>query len=212
MSTAMKQFGILTAWKSKPNGRSLRAFSGPATSIEPKTTGARALPKRGSRPFGNSRFLVLAGTASVNPDFRDLLAEFNAQRADFLVVGAHALAAYGKVRATKDLDVWVRPSLDNAARVLAGLREFGAPLYDLTVQDLVTPGVVFQIGVEPVRIDVLTAIDGVDFDEAWQERFVTRFGDQPVAVLSRNHLIRNKRACGRTQDLADIEWLERHSY
>ena len=144
----------------------------------------------------------------MNQDFRDLLAEFNAQGVEYLIVGAHALAAHGHVRATKDLDVWVRPDLENAKRVIKALRAFGAPLHDLTEADLTGPDVIFQIGVFPLRIDVLTAIDGVEFSEAWQHRLLSKFGDQPVAVLSKEHLIRNKRAAGRTQDLADVERLE----
>ena len=148
------------------------------------------------------------GTKAVNRDFRDLLAVFNAHGVEYLVVGAHALAAHGHVRATKDLDVWVRPDVENARRVLKALQAFGAPLHDLTEADLIEPGVVFQIGVPPVRIDILTAIDGVEFSEAWPARLLTRFADQPAAVLSREHLIQNKRAAGRTQDLADVERLE----
>jgi len=144
----------------------------------------------------------------MNRDFRDLLAEFNAHNVEFLIVGAHALAAHGHVRATEDLDVWIRPELGNATRAMSALKEFGAPLHDLTENDLATPGVVFQIGVAPLRIDVLTAIDGVQFAEAWADRITSSFADQPVAVLSREHLIKNKRAAGRTQDLADVERLE----
>ena len=144
----------------------------------------------------------------MNQDFRDLLAEFNARQVEFLLVGAHALAAHGHVRATQDLEVWVRPSPENAKRVIESLRAFGAPLHDLTEKDLATPGLIFQIGVEPIRIDVLTLIDGVQFDEAWADRIISKFADQPVAVLSREHLIKNKLAAGRTQDLADVEALE----
>lgn len=144
----------------------------------------------------------------VNRDFRDLLAEFNAHGVDYLIVGAHALAAHGHVRATKDLDVWVRPASDNAGRVLAALRAFGAPLRDLTEADLAAAGLVFQIGVAPLRIDIMTSIDGVEFADAWPARLSTKFADQPAAVLSREHLIKNKRASGRTQDVADIERLE----
>ena len=143
------------------------------------------------------------------PDFRDLLSEFNAHGVEYLVVGAHALAAHGRVRATGDLDVWVRPQAGNAAKVLAALRAFGAPLQDLTETDLSRPGTIFQIGVAPLRIDVLTGIDGVEFEEAWPDRMTSRFADQTVPVLSVAHLIRNKRAAGRAQDLADLEWLER---
>jgi hypothetical protein len=146
--------------------------------------------------------------STVNPDFRDLLAAFNAHGVEYLVVGAHALAAHGHVRATKDLDVWVRPSAANATRVLTTLRTFGAPLHDLVEEDLCRPGLVFQIGVAPVRIDVITAIDGVDFDDAWPARLEARLGDLAVPVLSRQHLVANKKASGRLQDLADVEWLE----
>ena len=83
-------------------------------------------------------------------------------------------------------------------------------MHDLTDAGLANPGTVFQIGVPPLRIDVITLIDGIDFDEAWPARLVTQFMDQPTAVLSREHLIRNKRASGRTQDIADVEWLETH--
>ncbi|HKY38122.1 MAG TPA: nucleotidyltransferase [Polyangiaceae bacterium] len=147
----------------------------------------------------------------MNPDFRDLLAAFNARGVDFLIVGAHALAAHGFVRATKDLDVWVRPDPVNAERVLAALADFGAPLQDLTVDDLSRPGLIFQIGVEPIRIDVITAIDGVEFLDAWTQRVSARFADQEAAVLSREHLLVNKRAAGREQDLLDVKWLEKAS-
>lgn len=140
----------------------------------------------------------------MNQDFKDLLVEFNARKVEYLIVGAHALAAYGHVRATQDLDIWVRPDAENAKRVMAALRAFGAPLHDLTEKDLSTPGLVFQIGVEPIRIDVLTVIDGVQFDEAWSERINSKFADQPVTVISRAHLIKNKLTSARAQDLADV--------
>lgn len=101
----------------------------------------------------------------MNQDFRDLLAEFNTHDVEYIVVGAHALAVHGHVRATKDLDVWVRPELDNATRVIAALRAFGAPLQDLSESDLAVAGTIFQIGVAPIRIDVITTIDGVEFGE-----------------------------------------------
>ena len=141
-------------------------------------------------------------------DFVDLLRAFSAQGVEHLVVGAHALAAHGLVRATKDLDVWIRPSPANAARAFKALAAFGAPLTDLTEEDLSTPGTVFQIGVAPVRIDVLTKIDGVTFEEAWPARVAARFGGVETSVLSREHLVQNKRASGRLQDLADVERLE----
>ncbi len=146
----------------------------------------------------------------MSPDFRDLLSAFNAHRVEFLVVGAHALAAHGHVRATGDLDVWVRPVAANAKRVIEALRAFRAPLQDLSEADLTRAGTIFQIGVAPIRIDVMTSIDGVAFDEAWDERLAAKFADLSVPVLSAKHLVRNKRAVGRAQDLADVDWLEKH--
>ncbi len=147
----------------------------------------------------------------MNRDFRDLLCAFNDQGVEYLVVGAHALAAHGHVRATKDLDLWVRPEAANARRVLAALNTFGAPLQGLTEADLSRPGLIFQIGVPPMRIDVLTAIDAVEFDEAWSTRMRTQLADLEVPVLSKELLIQNKRAAGRLQDLADVERLEQRS-
>jgi len=145
----------------------------------------------------------------VNRDFVELLSAFNDHEVEYLVVGAHALAAHGHVRATKDLDVWIRPSDTNAAKAHRALAAFGAPLSELSVDDLTNEGTIFQIGVAPVRIDILTHIDGISFDEAWPARLSTRVGGIEASVLSREHLIRNKRASGRLQDLADLERLER---
>jgi hypothetical protein len=145
----------------------------------------------------------------MNRDFVDLISAFNDAEVEYLIVGAHALAAHGHVRATKDLDVWVRPDPANAGRVYRALASFGAPLSELSEADLAAPGTIFQIGVAPVRIDVITAIDGIEFADAWPARVRTTFGGLPTAVLSREHLIQNKRASGRLQDLADIERLER---
>ena len=142
-------------------------------------------------------------------DFRDLLRAFDDLGVRYLVVGAYALAALGRPRGTGDLDVWVEPTSRNAERVLAALQKFGAPLHDLTTSDLATPGVVFQIGVPPVRIDVLTQIDGVEFEAAWPRRLTTVFGEIPVTVIGRDDFLTNKRAVGRARDLADVERLER---
>jgi len=144
----------------------------------------------------------------VNRDFRDLFAALSAAGAEHLLVGGYALAFHSAPRFTKDLDVWVNPTPANAARVIAALRSFGAPLGDLGEADLATPGIVFQIGVPPNRIDVLTAIDGVEFAEAWPERAETTYGDVPVPVIGRRHLVQNKRASGRPQDIVDADALE----
>ena len=112
-----------------------------------------------------------------NPDFKDMLLALSDARIDFLLVGAYAVAAHGHPRATGDLDLWVRPDAETAPKVYRVLADFGAPLHDLTVDDLATPGMVFQIGVEPSRIDILTAITGVAFDDAWENRLFIELDD-----------------------------------
>lgn len=144
-----------------------------------------------------------------NPDFSDLFAALNAEAAEYLLVGGYALAVHAVPRYTRDLDVWVNPTPDNAARVYRALGRFGAPLGELREGDLATRELVFQIGVAPVRIDVLTSVDGVEFAEAWPERAETTYGGQAVPVISRRHLEENKRASGRPQDLADLDLLVR---
>jgi hypothetical protein len=139
-----------------------------------------------------------------------MLSELSAAGVEFLIVGAHALAAHGIPRATGDLDVWIRPTPANAERTYAALAKFGAPLTDLTVEDLTRERTVFQIGVPPARIDILTSITGVTFEEAWPHRLVARVAqDLEAPVLGREDLLRNKRAVGRPKDLADAAWLER---
>jgi len=127
---------------------------------------------------------------------------------EYLLVGAHALAVHGVVRATADLDVWVRPSPGNAARVRRALLAFGAPADRFDEADLVQPDSVLQFGVAPVRIDVLTGVSGVAFDEAWPDRVVVQIEGLAVPVLGRAHLLANKRATGRPRDRLDVEQLE----
>jgi hypothetical protein len=144
---------------------------------------------------------------SVNPDFRDLFAALNDARAEFLIVGGYALAVHGVPRFTKDLDVWIKANSDNGQRVWEALDKFGAPFGDLTIQDLSSPGIVFQMGLPPNRIDIITAIDGVEFQEAWENRVSSAYGDQPVMVIGIEELIRNKEATGRPQDALDAKTL-----
>jgi len=144
----------------------------------------------------------------LSPDYRDMLSELSAAGAEFLIVGAFAMAAHRMPRATGDMDVWVRPDLENARRVWTALANFGAPVDRVTPEELAEPDMFFQIGVVPVRIDVLTAIDGVTFGEAWAERVYREFEGMRVPVLSRKHLLINKRATGRPKDLADVAWIE----
>ena len=147
----------------------------------------------------------------MNDNFKDMLSELSAAQVEFLIVGAYAMAAHGLPRATGDIDFWVRPSSDNADRLMTALHAFKAPLFDVSVEDFAKPGTVFQIGVPPERIDILTAIDGVTFDEAWPNRKEMVIDGFKVYALGREHLLVNKRASGRPKDLVDVKWLEKHT-
>lgn len=144
---------------------------------------------------------------AVNPDFRDLFSALFDEAAEFIVVGAHAVMFYTEPRYTKDLDVWVRPSKANAERVHRALARFGAPLSELTLEDLAVPGTIFQIGIAPNRIDVLTSIEAVDFDDAYARAPKSTYGGVSIRLLSAEDLIVNKRAVGRKQDEIDVEKL-----
>lgn len=146
----------------------------------------------------------------VNRDFRDLFAALNEVQANYLVVGAHAVAFYAEPRFTKDLDVWVEASPVNAPRLIAALYAFGAPSAGVSEADFHTAGAVLQIGVAPNRIDITTHIDGVTFEAAWPNRQSTAFGDQSIWIIGRAELIQNKTAVARPQDLLDLAVLEKH--
>jgi hypothetical protein len=148
---------------------------------------------------------------AVNPDFRDLFSAFNAASVRYLLVGGYAVGFHAEPRFTKDLDVWIEASASNAQRAYAALRDFGAPVSELSPDDLAGPDRILQIGVPPNRIDVVTSIDGVEFDAAWAGRVETQFGDQRIQVIGRSELLANKRASGRPQDLLDVELLQRHA-
>lgn len=146
----------------------------------------------------------------MNQDFTDFLRCLLKAEARFIVVGAHAMAVYGVPRATGDLDLWVQPSVENAARVWEAMIEFGAPARSVGVSraDLETPGRVIQFGVPPSRLDLLTQLSGLEFESAWDRHETHAVAGLDVPFLSRADLIANKRATGRTKDLADIEALE----
>ena len=144
----------------------------------------------------------------MNQDFLDLLRSFADHSVRFMVVGAYALGLHGRPRATGDLDVWIDATPENADRVWAALRTFGAPLSGLSPADLSSPGIVFQIGVVPGRIDILTQLTGLLFDDAWPSRVHARFGPIEVDFIGRDAFISNKLATGRDKDRVDVESLE----
>lgn len=144
----------------------------------------------------------------LNPDFKDILSAFIAEKVEFLVVGGYAMAFHGYVRATGDIDLWIRASDDNAEKVWRALKTFGAPLFDLNIEDLKTPGMVFQIGLVPSRIDVITQINGVEFDEAWNEHETVEIEGLTIPVIGKTQLLKNKKSTGRVKDRNDALWLE----
>jgi hypothetical protein len=147
----------------------------------------------------------------LNEDFRDLLVLFADAGVEFLIVGAYALAFHGVPRASGDIDLLVRPSPDNAQRAFDALTRFGAPLASagVTAAHLARPGMVYQIGLPPRRIDILTQITGVTFDEAWASRTTAEVEGRSVAFISRTALVANKEATGRLKDKADAARLRR---
>ena len=140
-------------------------------------------------------------------DFKELLELFNARGVEFLIVGGYALAFHGAPRFTGDLDVLVKPDSDNAARVLAALADFGFGSLALTTADFDKPEQVVQLGVPPVRVDIITSLSGIAWQAAFSGRAAGEYGGVPVCYIGRSEFIANKRATGRAKDLADIEAL-----
>ena len=144
----------------------------------------------------------------LNEDYRDMLHALSDEKVRFILVGAYALAAHGYPRATMDIDIWVLPSPENADAVLRALRRFGAPLHNLTKEDLQKDGTIFQIGVAPRRIDIITSASGLQFESTYRDSIPLNIEGIEVRIPSIDDLILNKRATGRTKDLADAEALE----
>lgn len=143
----------------------------------------------------------------VNSDFSDLLSLFNANQVKYMVIGGYAVIQYGEPRFTKDLDIWIKADPANAAAVYRALKEFGAPLAGLTEADFAEEGYFYQMGVPPVRVDVLMSVTGLTFEQAWGRRVDVPFDDLKVTFIAKEDLIIIKRASGRPQDLIDADSL-----
>ena len=143
----------------------------------------------------------------LNEDYKEILQCLAGEDAKFLLVGAYALAVHGYPRATIDIDIWVMPSPENAVAVLRALRRFGAPLHGLTAADLQKDDTIFQIGVAPRRIDIITGASGLQFSQTFRTSIEIDIEGLRVHIPSVDDLIRNKRASGQTKDLADAEAL-----
>jgi hypothetical protein len=144
----------------------------------------------------------------LNKDYRDILLSLDEEKAEYILVGAYALAAHGYPRATMDIDIWVKPSSENSEAVLKALKRFGAPLSALTKKDLLRDDTIFQIGVAPRRIDIITGASGLLFEEAKKNAVKVKIDGLEILVLSLQDLINNKIASGRPKDLIDVEMLK----
>jgi predicted nucleotidyltransferase len=147
----------------------------------------------------------------INSDYRDLLKSLNAAKVRYLIVGGYAVMVHAEPYYTKDLDIWIDRSQSNAEAVFRALREFGAPLREIGVQDFTEPDVFYQVGIEPVRVDVMTSVAGLDFDPAWARRKVVDFDGELAAALSLEDLITSKEAAGRATDRQHLRRLRKKS-
>jgi len=143
-----------------------------------------------------------------SPDFKELLKIFEKFKIRYLVVGGYAVMKYSEPRFTKDLDVFIATDQDNANSVYAALKEFGAPLENLTSDDFTQKGYFYQMGRPPIRVDIMMSIPGIEFDEAWEKREVVELDDLEILFISRSDLIRAKEASARPQDKIDIDKLK----
>ncbi len=144
----------------------------------------------------------------IQQDFRDLLELFNSNKVEYIIVGGYALAFHGAPRYTGDIDIYVKPDTGNAEQIMTTLDGFGFGSVGLAAADFEKPGQVIQLGVPPVRIDIITSIGGVSWEEALAGRVAGRYGDIKVHYIGRKQFIKNKRTVGRKKDLADIEALD----
>jgi hypothetical protein len=147
----------------------------------------------------------------LKPDFKDFLRLLNKHEVKYLIVGGYAVMKYTEPFYTKNMDIWIEATAENAERTYQALREFGAPMADLAVQDLTQPHIVFQFGMAPARVDVMTSIDAVIFSEAWKNRVQTSLDDIPVSIISLDHLMQNKRSANRDTDKIHVARLEKYS-
>lgn len=144
----------------------------------------------------------------VSKDFKEFIELLNKNNVNYLLVGGYAVGYHSRPRYTEDIDIWIQPSLENAKKIIHVLNKFGFTGVSVSIEELIQPEKIIQLGLPPQRIDILTSIDGVNFNDAWERRIVDSFGDIPVFIISLKDLIKNKSSSGRTKDLQDIEWIK----
>lgn len=143
----------------------------------------------------------------ISSDYRDLFRILNIHKVEYLIVGAYAVAYYTEPRFTKDLDIWVRPDIKNANRLYVALKEFGAPLKGIDLQDFTDKNMIYQIGVAPIRVDIIMGLGSIKFDLAWKNRSKSRYGDTPINIIGIKELIVSKKRSKRVQDRLDLDRL-----
>lgn len=143
----------------------------------------------------------------VSSDYKDLFRILNKHKVKFLVVGAYAVIYYTEPRYTKDMDIWVKPDENNARKIYNALKEFGAPLKDVTPEDFANKNMVYQIGIEPVRIDIIMGTGDIKFNSAWKNRTRSKYGDTPINIMGRKELVITKKKANRPQDRIDLNVL-----
>jgi len=144
----------------------------------------------------------------IERDYEEFIGLLNRHRVKYCIVGSFALAVHAKPRYTKDIDILVEPTKENGEKIIAVLKEFGFELKDISGEDFTNKNQVVQLGYEPVRIDILPFLTGCTFDEVWKNKLELRYGKTKAYFIGKEQLIKNKKATGRKQDLADMEWLE----
>ena len=159
------------------------------------------------QPLGNLSFLPMSekGAITLNSDFKELLNLLNEAQAKDLVVGGYAVIEYTEPRYTKDLDIWVSPERNNAERVYTALKQFGAPLANITIEDFTNPNLVYYLGRPPVRVDILMGLTGLEFERSWSNRVEGNYGEIQTQFISIEDLIITKSKAGRPQDIIDVE-------
>lgn len=142
-------------------------------------------------------------------DYEDLLKLLNKNNVEYCITGAFAMAEYATPRYTKDIDILINPTKENARNIINALKEFGFSDLNINEDDFSKKGQIIQLGFEPIRIDILTSIDGCDFNEIWQNKIIGKYGNIEVFFIGLEQLIKNKKATNRKQDQADLEILNK---
>lgn len=141
-------------------------------------------------------------------DFKEFIDLLNKNNVKYLIVGGYAIGYYSRPRYTDDIDIWIECSTENAQKIITVLNQFGFASLNISVEDLIKPEQILQLGLPPQRIDILTSIDGVNFNDAWARHVKDLFDDVPVFIISLEDLIQNKKSSGRSKDSADLEWIK----